>query len=124
MTRPFRTREMPEAERPMSEQYRLLGEAWADADGAANLLEELKTTTLEQRKTAIMKERGDMAESKAERLVKSDPEWEAYIRQMCGARAAANKMKVRLEGMRMQHMEWNARDANARAEARLFGRGP
>jgi hypothetical protein len=31
--RPIRQREIPEAERPLSEQFRLVALAWADADG-------------------------------------------------------------------------------------------
>jgi hypothetical protein len=127
--------EMKPEERPLSERYRLLGEQWADADGAANLLEELKTATLEQRKTKVIMadmeaQRAaaipgeitavrEIPDNKAERIVKASPEWESYIRQMCNARAAANKLRVQMEGLKLEHSEWTARDANARHEARL-----
>jgi hypothetical protein len=61
------------------------------------LLEELKTTDLEQRKTRLIEQLGDMAECKAERMVKASPEWQQRIRQMCEARAQANKLRARLE---------------------------
>jgi hypothetical protein len=43
MNRPLRQKEMPEEERPLSEQFRLVALAWCDADAAASLREELKT---------------------------------------------------------------------------------
>lgn len=135
MNRPIRQREIPEADRPISELYRLIGDQWADADGAANLLEEMKTTQLEQRKTRVVEadmanqraaaEPGklvavkEMPDNRAERIVKASPDWEAYIRQMCDARTKANRLKVQLDQLRMRHMEQTGKDANARHEARL-----
>lgn len=111
---------LPESDRPLSEQYRIVARAWADADSAASLLEELKGATLEQRKASVMSESGKpMPENRAERLVKSSPEWERYIREMCSARSKAGKLRAQLEYFRMRHSEWMAADANARAEMRL-----
>jgi hypothetical protein len=64
-------RPLPESERPLSEQFRLVAVEYADAEAAASLLEELKTTTLEAMKTKLIAANGDMADNKAERLVKS-----------------------------------------------------
>jgi hypothetical protein len=83
-------------EQPLSEQYRITAKAWAEADAAASLLEELKTADLEQRKTKLIEAHGDMADNRAERVVKA-PEWEQRIRQMCEARAQANLLKAKLE---------------------------
>ena len=112
-------RELPAKDRPLSEQFRLVAVAYADAEAAASLLEELKTTTLEKLKSKTIIERGDMPDNKAERIVKSSPDWEAYIRQMCDARARATKLKLQLAYIRMRHAEWQAADATARAEMRL-----
>jgi hypothetical protein len=46
---------------------------WAQADAAANLLEETKSADLEQRKSEIIAERGDMPDNKVERLVRGSP---------------------------------------------------
>lgn len=109
---------IPKHERDLSEQFRLIGEEWSDLDSAATLYEELKSTTLAKMKSKVMAERGDMPDARAERIVKSSLEWEAYIRDMCAARSKALKLKVQLDVIRMKHSEWIGRDANARAERR------
>ena len=53
MTRPISLKNMP-AEHPLSEQHRITAEAWADADAAASLLEELKSADLEERKSKLI----------------------------------------------------------------------
>ncbi len=112
-------RAMPEAERPLSEQFRLVALAWSDANSAASLQEELKSTTLEKWKTELILASGDMADNKAERTVKAQPRWEAYIREMCKNRAEADKRKVQMEFIRMKFQEWSSSEANQRQEARL-----
>lgn len=119
MTKTISQRAIPEREQPLSEQFRLVALAWADADAAANLQEELKTTTLEQWKTELILAQGDMPDSHAERKVKAQPRWEAYIRQMCKDRAEANKRKVQLEYLKMRYHEQQSAEATARAERRL-----
>ena len=99
----------------LSEQYRLKGLEWSEADRAASLLEELKTATLSQMKAKL----GDMPDSRAETRVKASPEWEDYIRTMVEARHVANDMRVELEAVRMRHREWIGEDANKRAEMKL-----
>jgi hypothetical protein len=119
MNRPLRKGEIPEDERPLSEQFRLVALAWCDADAAASLREELKTTTLEQWKTELIAKERDMPNSHAERRVKAEPRWEEYIRLMCTDRADANKRNVQLDYPRMRFNEWQSREANQRHEARL-----
>jgi hypothetical protein len=106
-------------ERPLSEQYRIVAKKWVDAEAAAHLLEESKTTVLEQRKTSLIGKAGDMPDAKAERSIKSDPEWEEYIQTMCEARKRANLLKVQLKYIEMRHREWISADANARKEMGL-----
>jgi hypothetical protein len=106
-------------ERPISEQYRIVAKQWVDADAAARLLEDLKTTTLEQKKSDHIAEHGTMPDNKAEREVKSSEDWEDFIRQMVDARTEANKKKAQLEYIRMKFSEWQSKEATARAERRL-----
>lgn len=112
-------RELPARDRPISEQFRLVAREWADQENAAHILEELKTTTLEQRKSIIIAANPGLAENKAERLAKASPEWEQYIRSMCEARGKANLLRQKMKYIEMRHREWIAGDANARAERKL-----
>lgn len=111
--------ELPEREQPISEQFRIVAKQWVDADAAASLMEELKTTSLEKMKQRIIDEEGSMADNRAERQAKCDPEWEAYLRGMCAHRTTANKLKVQLEYLRMKFNEWQSMEASVRAEMRL-----
>jgi hypothetical protein len=100
---------------PLSEQFRLIGKKWKEADAAASLLEELKSATLSQKMVAL----GDMPVSKAEMTVKASPDWKEYIEKMVTARKDANELKLQLEWTRMRFTEWNSEEATRRAEMKL-----
>lgn len=106
-------------DRPVSEVFRISAKDWVDKDAAARLLEELKTTRLEQMKAALIKANGDMADNKVERLVKSSDEWEELVIQMVDARTAANLAKAKMEYVRMRFAERQSVEASTRHEARL-----
>lgn len=110
---------LPERDQPISEQFRIVAKQWVDADAAASLMEELKTTTLEKMKDTIIKDGGPMPDNTATRIAKCDPQWATYIKQMCKHRSDANLLKVQLEYLRMRHREWIGADATARAEMKL-----
>lgn len=74
MNRPLSQKEIRAAERPLSEEFRQCAIDWADAEHAASREEELKSTVLEQRKSAMIAKAGDMPDIRAERIVKSDPD--------------------------------------------------
>jgi hypothetical protein len=107
--------EMPERDRPISEEYRIAAKEWVGLDGAARLLEETKTAVLSQR----MKMQGSMPVSKAELIVKASEEWEDYIKRMVEARTAANLAKVKVEWIKMRMQEWISGDANLRNERKM-----
>lgn len=100
---------------PVSEQYRLAALEWVQMDAAARMLEEGKTTYLAQQKAAL----GEIPDSKAERIVKSSPQWADYIKKMVNAKTAANRQRVELDFLKMRHMERASEEANQRAERRL-----
>ena len=100
---------------PVSEQYRLAARDWVDMDAAARMLDEGKTTYLAQQKAKL----GDVPDSKAERMVKSSPEWADYIKKMVNTKTAANRQRVELDYLRMRHMETTSAEANARSERKL-----
>lgn len=107
--------EIPEHERPISEQFRIVAKAWADLDAAANLLEETKSAVLAQKMLAL----GDMPVSKAEMQVKGSQDWFDHVSSICEARKQANLKRVQLDYLRMKAAEWQALNANARHELRL-----
>jgi hypothetical protein len=111
--------ELPVQERPISEQFRLVAKKYVEADSAARLLEEMKTTTLEQQKQDLIEAEGDMPDSHAERRVKSSPKWAEYIKSMVDARTDANLKKLQMEYLRMRFTEQQDANASARAEMRL-----
>lgn len=100
---------------PLSEQFRIAGLEWAKLDNAAQLLEDGKSAFLAQKKADL----GDIADNKAERIVKSSREWATYIKTMVAARKAATVAKIEMEYMRMRFSEWQSAEANKRAEMRL-----
>ena len=104
------------SQKPWSDIYREAGEDWADKEAAAQLLEDSKSAFLAQ----WCAEQGDVPVNRAEQSVKSSQRWREYIEQTVEARKQANKSKVRLESIKMRAMEWQAKEANARTEARLM----
>lgn len=115
------TKEIPVSERPLSEQYRVVARKWIDAENAAELLYELKTTSLEALKAKVMSEQGDlgMSDAAAQRMAMNMPEWREYLEKLCGHRADARKYKVQLEYFKLRHMEQQSLEATARAERKL-----
>lgn len=97
--------EIAEHERPISELFRLAAEEYADAETAADLLDEMKTTTLEQMKSRVIAEKGDMADNRAERIVKSGQDWTDYIMKLVESKSAARRLKLKLEYWRIRERE-------------------
>lgn len=107
--------EMPERERPISEEFRLVAKAWVDAEAAASVLEETKSAELAQRMSAL----GDMPVNRAELIVKASQDWHDHLAKIVTARAEANLRKVQMEYVRMRFSEWQSSDANQRSERRM-----
>lgn len=113
-------KDVPASERPLSEQFRIVARKYCDADAAATLMEQLKSTTLEGLKAKIMQNcDGNIADNASERMAKNDPEWVKYVKDMCAHRAKASKLKVQLEYIKMRSMEQQSAEANARAERKM-----
>ena len=103
--------------RPQSELYREAAMRWADLDAAARMLEEGKTAVFSQRVGELLK--GGSPVAKAEVAVRGSASWQDYVEKMVRARTAANRAKVELEFIRMQHWEKTQDRADQRFEARL-----
>ena len=100
---------------PYSEQYRVLAEDWVDKDAAARLYDETKSIELARRKSLLE----DMTDARAERIVRSSPEWADYIKRMVNARTDANKARLHLKVLEMRYYENQSQNATARAEMRM-----
>ena len=107
--------DLPQKERPISEEFRLVAKSWVDAEAAAQLLEDTKSSVLAQ---MILKQ-GDIAHNKAETAVKASEDWRDHVARIVEARREANMRKVHLEHIRMKFSEWQSVNANLRHEARL-----
>jgi hypothetical protein len=105
--------------RPLSEQYRIVAKKWVELDAAARLLEDTKTTVLEERKNALVAQNEKLADAHAERQAKADPEWRKWLEDMVAARTAANLAKVQLRYLEMRHSEQQSFEATQRAEMKL-----
>lgn len=103
----------------LADRYSMVAAKWVDEDNAARLLEETKSTTLEQRKNALVAKNPKMADAHAEREVKAAPEWEEWIKAMVNARTRANRLNMALKVIAMRHSEQQSFEATKRAEMKL-----
>ena len=104
---------------PIEEQYHAAGLAHADAEHAAEMLEQTKTRVLSQYKMKLIEVDPKLSDARAETLVKAGPEWGEFIKTMVDARRKANIMRVNRETLRMKFSRWVAEDANHRAGMRM-----
>lgn len=100
---------------PWSDQWRRAALSANDLDAAASMLEQCRSAVLNQRKTQL----GEMADNKAERIVKASPEWEDYNKKMVQARQKANAAKIEAEWMKMKYYEHASDRADERTMAQL-----
>lgn len=111
--------EMPERERPISEEYRLAAKEWVEADRLASLAEELKSSKLSD----MMLRDATLSINRAEAQAKASGEWKDYIDEMVSKRAAANLARVKMKWVEMRFSEWQSTDANARRERQMGRQG-
>lgn len=102
---------------PLYEQYRNAGLEWVDAEAAASLLEDCKSSVLAERMQDLLAE--GMAVNRAEQTVKASPEWRSHVLSITEARKLANRCKIECEYLKMKFQEWMSQEANNRTEARL-----
>ncbi len=100
---------------PISDQYGRVAHEWAELNSAATILEEGKSSYLSR----LIMAQGDLAHNRAETAVKASQVWADYIKNMVGARTAANHAKIDMEIIRMKMQEWVSADANNRARTKL-----
>ena len=98
-------KDMPEQERSIVEMFRIVALQYVDAECAANMLEEFKSTKLEQMKTDVIESQGEMPDNRAERIVKASADWETFMKEMIQARSKALKLKLQLDFLRMKERQ-------------------
>lgn len=91
------------------------GELWAQAQHAADLLEETRATLLGK----LLKESFNEPAWKAEAIAKADPRYEQHIQAMVDARRVATLAKVRYDGAKAMGEFIRSAESTRRAEMQI-----
>ena len=108
-------RDMPERERPISEEYRIASKEAVRLKSVAKLAEDLK----QSRFAELMLAHNDLAVSRAEIAVRASKEWQDYVRSVCAAHEAADYAHKRVKWIEMRFQEWVMEQAHARHERQM-----
>lgn len=100
---------------PLSQRWYESANRWVDADSAASLMEESKSSIFSQ---MAMRQEGSSVAAK-ELKARASTDWETYISKMVAARRTANKLKIETEYLKMQYFEAAGQAATERVMARL-----
>ena len=114
LTQPVKT-----SDRPYPERIRRAYLAWVKADADARLARDMKTTALEEYKQRLIEREGDMPDSHAERRIKSNGEWRAYIQSMVDLQTKANQIKADWQYLRDEFQRQQGIEASHRQEMRM-----
>lgn len=93
--------------------------ATADAEAAASILEESRTSVLAERVGSLLRADPKMSIARAETEVKASIAWHDYIEAMVRARTKANKLRVERDYIRMKFQVWISETADHRVGARI-----
>lgn len=91
----------------------------ADAEAAAQMLEETKTSVLAEHIAALIRDEPKLSIAKAETIVKASTEWREWIGNMVTARRVANRARVQRDYLRMRFSEFISAEADHRAGSRM-----
>lgn len=94
------------------------GEAWADADAAASLLEETKKTLLAQ---ITMEFIAGTSAAAAEKRAMADPRYIEHVKAMVEARRVANRAQVKYKTSLVWVELIRTRESTRRAEMSMSG---
>lgn len=100
----------------LSHEIYTAGESWAEAEAAAQLLEETRKTVLSQ-----IKSKYDGSDAAKETLALATPEYREHLERMVNARRDANKARVRWDSLKIHADLVRTKAASARAEMRNLG---
>lgn len=91
------------------------GEAWADADAAASLLEETRKSMLAQ----LMAESDSSSIAGKEMAALGHPDYRRHVEGMVSARKAANKARVRYDSAKVLSELRRSQESTRRAEMQI-----
>ena len=98
-----------------AEKYRLKATEWANLDGEASRLEEMKKIVL-----AEIKQRADeKTEAARETAAYASPEYRKHVQAMVAARTKANICRGELKAMELGSEIWRTKESTKRAEMQL-----
>lgn len=88
------------------------GEDWADANAAADILEETKKSVLAK----LMLESGGKTNAEKEMLALADAKYSEFVQGMVNARRTANKLRVRYDSAKTLSELRRSQESTKRAE--------
>ena len=91
------------------------GEEWADAEAAAELLEETRKSVLAK----LMNESAVASVAAKEMQALADPEYRRFVEGMVSARKAANKARVRYDSAKVLAELRRSQESTRRAEMQI-----
>jgi hypothetical protein len=97
------------------------GDAWAEVDHAARLLEQTKAAVFARIKLRIKDELGCKIGEAHERALASD-EYQDHLHALCDARYAANLARVKFDAEKARFDASRTAEASRREEMKAFGR--
>lgn len=106
---------MTNSNEAFSDQWRRAALHANDLEAAASILENTRGAMLSQWKVEL----GDIADNKAEKLVKASPKWLDLNQRMVDARTRANAAKIEADYLKMKYYETQGDKADERVMARL-----
>lgn len=121
-------KDVPEQERPISEQYRLVGERYVAARKAFKKLDDTEKVRLARLKQKYMDgcraldRTVKITDAAAERHVFASQEWEDYLQHKIELDAEMGLLRIEMDELKMRHEEQRERSANTRNE-RYLSRG-
>jgi len=119
----LKPQEMPERERPLSEQYRIAGELWVEAKFKRDKIKNLKNTMLERLKHNVIEEAREagvkVSNAEAERIIEMSKEWEEYNLGLAEADRDTELAWIMCHEIELRYGEWQSQEANARKERQI-----
>ena len=110
---------MGQSNEPLVEQWHKAAMAYVDAEAAAQILEESRTSVLAERVGSLLEADPKMSYARAETKVKASIAWHDYIEGMVRARTNANRLKVERDTIDKKFWVQKSEEANHRMEARM-----
>ena len=112
--------DLPQQDRPLSEQFRIVAKAFATAYGDMSMLENTRTGELAKLIKKHMAESNEkVSHAAADMHVKASDEWFAINRKLADAKEKVEVLRAQKKYIDMQSWERQNADANRRKELGL-----